>query len=874
MATSESAKRPICQVSTSLEDASDRAAKHRCTGLRRIRLDQLGFWDENRGGLGCSGHHVHEVAWDMMANKIRPERYRHVAVLRVPLSMLPHFREKNANKAAADSLMPQCAANMVYACLTKTHFTHACKLGFEGRTFFNEGKVKVAWRASDNEARAICDDGPLCAVYDASLMDDRAALEATMSDDNKDASVQMAEDEMSLFGKIDGVVRYLRQTGADSTPGPAGAASAPGQPNPKNSLLDIREVVRTLAARGGSNFPEELVLDVIKFRADLTEQIAAAFRLCQFHAVGGRVRVKCRDFGLVASLDRRGAWSKICVMMHQYTSPLDENSRGPAAIGDVTFSGRTEVVAGRLPAACVRELAQSCDFLLSVEKFVKRLLKHYVVPDGTGDTGKVLDARAAFFASVGKMVLRAGSLAADARQKAQASHLDLLPDARADMLAAIASDSFFRLEAAYVKKLLASSAFTETSLPERLYEKPSGGQDEAASSAERGAASKLPTTISLVSVDGDGNVVVTAADVLRRLGVETVGAYVMWHGEESDSVEEPVVKIEGAKLAAAGDAPEQPGAKFINPAGSRMGSRVKLLSVTPPAAVIEVVWTRPVPNEEGHERDPVREETLVKRVKVRADSLFPAKVDIKADTLTNRDISSWPADRALGALPPFCTDEFGAHVARSTASHALASMHASCLEWLSAVEILGFAAAGKLPYVFQARATKDLKKGELVLVPYSKCDEMFTSDDAKVQKLPAPGKVTHELLTTRASIVVRAGGKKKPGKTSQPPAATEHFVVPSPLLAGATQKARLTAAENLSPFWAVPKALDEATPNMGMDTVVVEMLLPKPLAGPKISSLQQAQKWSVEIPVMVNTKKLSKGDVLALPFFADAILPA
>ena len=45
-----------------LEDAGDRAQKRRKQGQLRIPLDQIGFWKENRGGLGISSHHAHEVA--------------------------------------------------------------------------------------------------------------------------------------------------------------------------------------------------------------------------------------------------------------------------------------------------------------------------------------------------------------------------------------------------------------------------------------------------------------------------------------------------------------------------------------------------------------------------------------------------------------------------------------------------------------------------------------------------------------------------------------------------------------------------------------------------------------------------------------------
>ena len=58
-----------------IEDAGDRAQKRRKMGHMRISLDRIGFWDGNRGGLGISAHHAHEVAWDCLANKTKLERY-------------------------------------------------------------------------------------------------------------------------------------------------------------------------------------------------------------------------------------------------------------------------------------------------------------------------------------------------------------------------------------------------------------------------------------------------------------------------------------------------------------------------------------------------------------------------------------------------------------------------------------------------------------------------------------------------------------------------------------------------------------------------------------------------------------------------------
>ena len=122
-----------------LEDAADRARKKRKWELARVPLEQIGFWEGNRGGLGCSGYHSHEVAHDCLANKTRLQRYGHVDLMEVPKEHLDQFRETNRQLCESDPLMPRFSAKMVYATAGKTHFVHAHKLAQDGnRTLFNK----------------------------------------------------------------------------------------------------------------------------------------------------------------------------------------------------------------------------------------------------------------------------------------------------------------------------------------------------------------------------------------------------------------------------------------------------------------------------------------------------------------------------------------------------------------------------------------------------------------------------------------------------------------------------------------------------------------------------------------------------------------
>ena len=67
-----------------LQDPADRAQTYRKGPLQRIHLDQIGYHSDNRGGLGCSSRHTHEVSRDCVMNGVQPRRYKHVDIVKIP----------------------------------------------------------------------------------------------------------------------------------------------------------------------------------------------------------------------------------------------------------------------------------------------------------------------------------------------------------------------------------------------------------------------------------------------------------------------------------------------------------------------------------------------------------------------------------------------------------------------------------------------------------------------------------------------------------------------------------------------------------------------------------------------------------------------
>ena len=193
-----------------LEDAGDKAQHHHMPGSARISLDRIGYWPGNRGGLGISSHHVHEVAHDCNANRTKLQRYGHVALIEIPTSELQTIRDANRARCEGDDLMPRYAETIQYVCATKTHFVHAQKLAKDGgRTLYNQGNVKTRWQDADSEGAQILDQGPLCIIYKAELLLDIDATNALSGEDNLNASVQFGEDEMQAFARVDEITTRL-----------------------------------------------------------------------------------------------------------------------------------------------------------------------------------------------------------------------------------------------------------------------------------------------------------------------------------------------------------------------------------------------------------------------------------------------------------------------------------------------------------------------------------------------------------------------------------------------------------------------------------------------------------------------------------------
>ena len=821
-----------------LEDASDRAHKHRKIGNLRIPVDQLGFLPDNRGGMGILPYHVHEVAWDCLANKTKLSRYQQVDVVKLPHGKLQEVLEANRNKCEASTLMPPFSPAIQYACLTKTHFVHAHKLGRDGtRTLFHEGKVRIRWQLADEEAAVINEQGVLCAVYDSALLDDVDALRSVMGDDNLNASVQMAEDEMQAFGRVDRIFEKL-------------------VPSQQGQTIDTAEVIDSLRASGLGSFPEDVWMHFIQLRAKLPPGVSQVFRTCQFHSSAGRVRVKPSDFGLAAKLDRRGPWSKIAVLMLQYL-PFAKNAQaGPSGPSNVTFGGRAESTAKKLNIACMKQLEIEPDFVVSMDQFIKDVIKHYPVPIGHGDPEKVLDARTLLLAESGRFLLKVGAQLADAVQKAVARQQEVSDEWRRALVADSRTGKLDRIESQFRDMLVASGAFTNTSLPGAIHR--DAGHPNAQLQAKQEASNQPASLLRVALAEADCGELIDA-DFFERLGVQGLGGEVMIRMPVEDGRGEaapPVMKLEQLEESKAPNAAtlaqlhaailKESAAEVTGSAApSQQGpllARGKLVSLQLPEAKVAVQTSS----------------SVVLEVTVSASDLLPVRA--AAAKISPRQVTEpvlMLACEAAERMQNYDFEQCKASFFRSLATYALNWIHLPTQLSTCGVSVYLMSNKGKLPYKLQVRADCDFKKGELVLAPFG--GDLHASDEPDALKIRADPNVLHHSMLSHTFLKVRASSKG-----SQP--TSESYVIGSPLLGGKQLKKRDSCLQNIAPFWALCRCVGaRADHNMELEDSVFhdQGLLSKTGKYPKLPGTSH---FHVETQTMRNSKKISRGEVLALQF--------
>lgn len=816
-----------------LEDAGDRAQKRRKAGNVRISLDEIGFWPENRGGVGLSSYHAHEVAWDCKSNKTKLTRYGHVDLVEIPKELLEQIRNFNRDRCESDSMMPNFARNMVYVCASKTHFAHAHKLKKDGgRTLFDEGRESITWQEDDTEGNLIETLGPVCAIYDSSLFYDKAAMQALSSEDNLNASVQWAEDEMQAFGRV----HLLMESQARSQEEQKVAA-------PK--LIDLLQV------SGLGKFSVHDWNHFIALRAALPAAMAKVFTTCQFHICAGRVSVKAQDFGITATLDPRWPWPMVCIMLWQYIGSLDLNTKKVPTSG-TPFQGRREKWAKKLQKEVVSELANEPQFLCSVEEFVKAMLQTYSKPSGgLQPQQELLLIRGEFLANCGRFLLKVANALYQAGAKAAMRKATLTPGQRSTIVEQECVNTFARAEEFLRKKLLLKNLYAEGSLPQPLYEFAGRGATPAVAPSQATSIEVCLESHDAVSAAGSDTAsgesqlcvltqagVLTAAHVFSRLGVKGCGESVLaFTGPSGPLPEHTGVKIEacneGSELAEVGQAGLPPDA------GAWVQAR--LISVTVPAAVVEV------PGSEGSNR-----------ITVSVDALRPYR-PVKTKTVIPHPTQQEPGHICCA----YDYDKCDVSAARACAESMIFWAHWSSLSCVERVRVSRLSDEDKFPLTLQVRALEAFKKGTLVLAPaYGYLIEACNGGDVALSQ-----GLLHRAMLSKLALSVSATVRDKrcKPKVNQSDRKTA-FEIRSPLLAARKHTKFADLLENIPPFWALLRGASPKQPhNMELEnTPFTDSGFD--VKGVQFPKVAKGFELIIDMPIARNCCNIEKDEILCLPF--------
>ena len=749
-----------------------------------------------------------EVAWDIMANKCSARRYAPMEIIKVPPEHLAAFREANRVKCEDDELLPSFSPIMEYACLGRTHFTHAQKLGKQGsRTLFNEGKVPIKWQAQDEESEAISKEGPVCVVYDDQLWGDWAAIEGLTSEDNLNSACQMEEDEMTAFM----FVHQLVKSDQGSQP----------------TVVKKADVMQKIRDRGFRTFQVADWEAFISLRLLWPPAVAEIFHKCQFASGAGRARVKPGDFASAAFLGRgfqsKLPWAQMSIMLFQYCGSIAQpKTLGPQERQDaLCFTGHRLSFAKKLNPTAIAAVNDEIDFLISVEMFIKRIFKHYVQHfDCKPRDADVVQARTNLLVSAGRSVVTVAFHLLSYPFKAGASDEAEKRAKRQSIIDENMANRFSKVETHYRQSLESAGFLSSSNLPEPLHRlELKVGEKEVAAKTESGSQPKAEAE---VFYDKSGNVQSTLLEVCSRLRISAQGGPVCLRTPQlykrPPNQAQPVSAIEA----------------------------VKVIRFNLPEVTIVITYA-----------DKTAEEAMLS-----ADALVPVAEEMAAEEI---NVYQFKSD---GSQPNVPRTDFE----RSFATYAYVCVEKVLMDAWLAVAAFGedvqtaiVSEEGKLPLLLQVRVRRAFKKNELMLPPIGGQLVKPTSP----ANISASANKMHDayIRGVQGSIFTTtkrqgSAGSAKIAASLQSKVHQISFKLYSPMAVSSLPKNMDTLWFNFSPFWAVLRCGRDPShkPNMEMHNIVFEVPNSKVIEG--MSCGQSPLVLKMQLPMFVNSLPLKAGDVL------------
>lgn len=253
---------------------------------------------------------------------------------------------------------------------------------------------------------------------------------------------------------------------------------------------------------------------------------ADCFRSVLFHAVHGHVEVKAQDYKLVCQLDPRAMWVKLCILVSRYMVTMAEKFPLGQAVTSSHFEGRKAVVvATKIKATHVQELAADLATVKIIDKAVKEIIGHY-----TGlnpDADKIMMARVNLFANIGKLSLKVGVALDQASAKAVAINKQLTQVDRAEASAKVMKGQLADIEEKYRAELVLAKGVTESEMVDRLFAE---CKKEGTISTDAKPSAQIVPVAHLLSDSGaemhNQDVKLTADMVMQRLKISTLPAQV------------------------------------------------------------------------------------------------------------------------------------------------------------------------------------------------------------------------------------------------------------------------------------------------------------------------------------------------------------
>ena len=841
-----------------MEDACDRAHKMRVSGDVRIGLDQIGFWNINRGGMGLASHHLHEVTNSCCAHGIQLMRYQHVPIVEIPQEHLEEVRRYNRERCEEDPLMPKFSEHIKYVCVGKTHFVHALKLLKDGNRFlYNQQDVQssIRLKPSDAEGKLTQSEGPVCAIFRPDLFKDREAMTALTSQDNLNASVQMEEDEMTAFGRVNTTVEHGSST--------------------------VEGVLTSLRMIGFGKFSADDYRNLIEFRLCLRAPQAKVFLTSQFAVCSGRVTVKPADFGLAAKLDPRAPWCMISLLLWQYIGTMNANTPAGLVLHHSNiFSGRQGLCATKMRKDVIGELTKESAFVKTVEQFILSMLKTYNKP-GAGTVSEkyyvneLLKRRAHFLADVGRQLLNIGRELDASEKKAIGKKVPLKPLEKLTLIKDLTKGVFSKTEEGYRNKLVETGLYSCADLPPVVYQE----EEAKASATEPAQVAHSQVAHSQAACEQ------WKQRLYKRLEVKGLGEEVMalphcdrkvtlshLDAEPSAAQESPMKLEDDAEPSAAQESP----VKLEEPVTAVLPSEVEEGDAEQPE---ESEWLRCVLLEvEVHERmdadgrSEVDDVTATVHVQLLDGSkrqmlLHPDDLRPCPKTITPTHVVVHPIQQLGGsALPDYVNDDFidqhFINAAQNVLMWAQRSVATTLCVRVTRQTVDGKVKTkdggketqdhGKEPLVLQVRAGKDFKKGTLILVPSGG----QVVDHSQAEKLCQTGAL-HASMVTAVPAWVKISSKE--GKDDR----NSEFRVISPLCDKRNHKSVLA---NLNPFWAMLRCFQPTD----QSNMVFDDLLNNDsgidLKPAKLAPLPKNTKVCAVVTIARNSKDIAEGDVLVLPW--------